>query len=74
MPCGNFQLCHVSQSQTIFNNHNECWKSIFQKKKDFHVQTSSQCDMLDLNEWMTINDVIIYVIIWHHRCNYNEVA
>ncbi len=35
MPCGNVLLCHVSQSQTIINNNNKQWKSIFQKRKSF---------------------------------------
>ncbi len=32
MPCGNFLLCHMSQSQTIIKNHNGQWKSIFSEK------------------------------------------
>ncbi len=32
MPCGKKLLCHVSQFWTIINNHNEQWKSTFQKK------------------------------------------
>jgi hypothetical protein len=39
MLCGNFLLCHMSQYQTITNNHNGEWKSILRKKimsKNFH--------------------------------------
>jgi hypothetical protein len=28
MACGNLQMCHMSQFQTIINNHNGQWRSM----------------------------------------------
>ncbi len=57
MPCEVFNLCHMSQSQTIITNHNGRWRSIFQKNNNLYVQKSSLCYMLDSNGWITINNV-----------------
>ncbi len=43
MPCELFLLCHMSQCQTITNNHNGQWRSsIFQKENNLYVQKLSR--------------------------------
>jgi len=56
MTGGDYLLCHVSQFQTIINNHNEQWKSVFQKSNNFYVKKNHNV-MLDFNRWMVINDI-----------------
>ncbi len=57
MPFGKILLCHLSQFQTIINNHNGQMRSIFRKVNNFYVQIFLQCHMSNFNIWMTINDI-----------------
>jgi hypothetical protein len=66
-----FLLCHMSQFQTIINNHNE-WNGdqYFKKKiifmsKFFQNATCYILIYMGDNQWDQIG---------HHGCNYNEVA
>jgi len=69
MPCGNFLLCHISQSRTIINNHNGWWRSIFQKDYNFMSKNlhSVECQILK-DGWQLITTTS------HHGCNYNGIA
>jgi histidinol phosphatase-like enzyme len=66
MPCGNFLLCHVSQSQTIINNHNGWWSKYFEEKKSKNLHNAMWQILID--GWQLITS------IWHHGCSYNGVV